>query len=160
VGGCSSAQYLEQVRLARAFLDGSDDGPLDSLRSQMEKLSAELQYERAAIYRDKLERLEALRAQFGRLRFAVENLSFVYTVPGHEGEDRVYLIRRGVVRAELGKPRSTSDRRSLKQLVEDIFSERVESTAQVPTHEIDELLLLSSWFRRFPQEMKRTRQVS
>jgi hypothetical protein len=45
-------------------------------------------------------------------------------------------------------------------LVEDIFSERVESNAQVPTHEIDELLLLSSWFRRFPQEMKRTKQVS
>jgi excinuclease ABC subunit C len=160
VGGCSSTQYIEQVRLARAFLDGSDDGPLNALRSQMEKLSGELQYERAAIYRDKLERLEALRAQFGRLRFAVENLSFVYTVPGHEGEDRVYLIRRGVVRAELGKPRSTTDRRALKHLVEDIFSERVESNAQVPTHEIDELLLLSSWFRRFPQEMKRTKQVS
>jgi excinuclease ABC subunit C len=126
----------------------------------MEKLSEELQYERAGVYRDKLERLEALRAQFGRLRFAVENLSFVYTVPGHEGEDRVYLIRRGVVRAELGKPKSTSDRRTMKQLVEDIFSERVESVAQVPTHEIDELLLLSSWFRRFPKEMKRTKQVS
>jgi excinuclease ABC subunit C len=160
IGGCSSSQYVEQVRLARAFLDGSDDGPLNALRTQMEKLSAELQYERAAVYRDKLERLEALRAQFGRLRFAVENLSFVYTVPGHEGEDRVYLIRRGVVRAEIGKPRSSSDRRTMKQLVEDIFAEQVQPSAQVPTHEIDELLLLSSWFRRFPQEMKRTKQVS
>src|SRR5436309_3345456 len=131
VGGCSAAQYDERVGLARAFLDGSDDGPINMLRSEMERLSGEMQFERAAVYRDKLERLEALRAQFGRLRFAVENLSFVYTVPGHEGEDRVYLIRRGVVRAELGKPKSTSDRRTMKQLVEDIFSERVESTAQV-----------------------------
>jgi excinuclease ABC subunit C len=160
IGGCSSSQYEQQVKLARAFLDGSDDGPLDVLRTQMEALSAELQYERAAVYRDKLERLEALRAQFGRLRFAVENLSFVYTVPGHEGEDRVYLIRRGVVRAELGKPKSSKDRRGLKHLVEDIFSEKVQPTAQIPTHEIDELLLLSSWFRRFPKEMKRTKQVS
>jgi excinuclease ABC subunit C len=147
--------------LARAFLDGSSDGPLNMLRVQMERLSAELEYERAAVYRDKLERLEALRAQFGRLRFAVENLSFVYTVPGHEGEDKVYLIRRGVVRAELGKPKSSKDRRGMKQLVEDIFSpEDKQPSAQVPTHEIDELLLLSSWFRRFPQEMKRTKQVS
>jgi excinuclease ABC subunit C len=126
----------------------------------MERLSGGMEFERAAVYRDKLERLEALRAQFGRLRFAVENLSFVYTVPGHEGEDRVYLIRRGVVRAELGKPRCTKDRRGMKQLVEDIFSQTVHPTAQVPTHEIDELLLLSSWFRRFPKEMKRTKQVS
>src|SRR5438128_7457742 len=159
VSGCTETQYNHQVSLARAFLDGSDDGPIDMLRAQMEKLSAELQFERAAIYRDKLERLEALRAQFGRLRFAVENLSFVYTVPGHEGEDKVYLIRRGVVRAEVAKPRSSKDRRTMRQLVEDIFSQPVTPTAQVPTHEIDELLLLSSWFRRFPAEMKRTRQV-
>jgi excinuclease ABC subunit C len=160
IGGCTETQYNERVALARAFLDGSDDGPINMLRTQMEKLSAELHFERAAIYRDKLERLEALRAQFGRLRFAVENLSFVYTVPGHEGEDKVYLIRRGVVRAELAKPRSSKDRRTMKQLVGDIFSQPVPSNAQVPTHEIDELLLLSSWFRRFPKEMKRTRQVS
>jgi excinuclease ABC subunit C len=161
VGGCSAAEYDERVGLAKAFLDGSNDGPLEMLRVQMERLSAEMEYERAGVYRDKLERLEALRAQFGRLRFAVENLSFVYTVPGHEGEDRVYLIRRGVVRAELGKPKSPKDRRSMKHLVEDIFSlEGKPPTAQVPTHEIDELLLLSSWFRRFPTEMKRTKQVS
>jgi len=160
IGGCTEDQYAQQVALARAFLDGSDDGPLNMLRTQMETLSAELQFERAAIYRDKLERLEALRAQFGRLRFAVENLSFVYTVPGHDGEDKVYLIRRGVVRAEMSKPRSSKDRRSMKQLVDDIFSQPVSSNAQVPTHEIDELLLLSSWFRRFPKEMKRTKQVS
>ena len=101
VGGCSAAQYDERVGLAKAFLEGADDGPINMLREQMERLSAELEFERAAHYRDKLERLEALRAQFGRLRFAVENLSFVYTVPGHEGEDKVYLIRRGVVRAEV-----------------------------------------------------------
>jgi excinuclease ABC subunit C len=161
VGGCSAAEYDQRVAMAKAFLDGSSDGPLETLRVQMARLSAEMEYERAGVYRDKLERLEALRAQFGRLRFAVENLSFVYTVPGHEGEDRVYLIRRGVVRAELGKPKSSKDRRSLKQLVEDIFSpEDKPVPAQVPTHEIDELLLLSSWFRRFPTEMKRTKQVS
>ncbi|GAC1420612.1 MAG: hypothetical protein NVSMB53_19350 [Gemmatimonadaceae bacterium] len=144
---------------ARAFLDGSDDGPINMRRAQMERLSAELEFERAAVYRDKLERLEALRAQFGRLRFAVENLSFVYTVPGHEGEDKVYLIRRGVVRAEVAKPRSPKDRRTMKHLVEDIFAQKESPTAQVPTHEIDELLLLSSWFRRFPKEMKHTKQV-
>ena len=160
VGGCSAGEYDERVALARAFLDGSDDGPLDVLRVKMERLSAEMEFERAGVYRDKLQRLEALRAQFGKLRFAVENLSFVYTVPGHEGDDRVYLIRRGVVRAEVGKPRSARDRRTMKELVGDIFAQKDTPTAQVPTHEIDELLLLSSWFRRFPGEMKRTKQVS
>src|SRR6266705_4803272 len=55
VGGCSAAQYDERVALARAFLDGSDDSPINLLKAQMERLSAELEFERAAVYRDKFE---------------------------------------------------------------------------------------------------------
>jgi len=161
VAGCSAGQYEERVALARAFLDGASDGPMESLRRQMEEASEQLQFERAASLRDKLQRLEVLREQFGRLRFAVEKLSFVYTVPGHAGEDRVYLVKRGVVRAELPKPRSSWQRTKLKRLAHDIFGTSTEKPAlAVPTHEIDELLLLSSWFRRFPEEMTHTRQVS
>ncbi len=160
VGGCSIDEYDERVALAKAFLEGTDDGPLNMLRGKMESLSAEMEFERAAVYRDKLERLEVLRSQFERLRFAVETLSFAYTVPGHEGDDRVYLIRRGIVRAELNKPKSKKQRTEMKCLVDDIFSIEEKPTASVPTHEIDELLLLSSWFRRFPKEMRRTKSVS
>jgi excinuclease ABC subunit C len=160
VGGCSVAEYLDRVAMARAFLDGSSDGPIEMLKSKMAEASEGMQFERAGAYRDKLNRLEALREQFGRLRFAVEKLSFVYTVPGHEGADKVYLVKRGVVRAEIDKPRSTSQRGKLKKLVTDIFSTGEKPSLSVPTHEIDELLLLSSWFRRFPAEMGRTRQVS
>jgi excinuclease ABC subunit C len=161
VAGCSAGQYEQRVALARAFLDGASDGPMEVLRRQMEDASAELQFERAASLRDKLQRLEVLREHFGRLRFAVEQLSFVYTVAGHDGEDRVYLVRRGVVRAELPKPRSSWQRLKLKRLAHDIFAgDTAKPALAVPTHEIDELLLLSSWFRRFPTEMTHTRQVS
>ena len=159
VGGCSVSEYQERVAMARAFLDGADDGPIEMLRAKMEEASNNLQFERAASYRDKVSRLEALREQFGRLRFAVEKLSFVYTVPGHEGEDRVYVVKRGVVRAELEKPRSTWARGKLRKLVSDIFGSHEKPSSVIPTHEIDELLLLSSWFRRFPDEMGRTRPV-
>jgi excinuclease ABC subunit C len=161
VGGCSVAQYDQRVALARAFLDGASDGPMESLRQQMEEASETLQFERAASLRDKLQRLEILREQFSRLRFAVEELSFVYTVKGYDKDDRVYLVKRGVVRAELPKPRTSSQRARLKKLASDSFGTPTEKPAlSVPTHEIDELLLLSSWFRRFPAEMTKTRQVS
>jgi excinuclease ABC subunit C len=148
------------VALARAFLDGASDGPMEVLKRQMEEASEQLQFERAASMRDKLQRLELLREQFARLRFAVEQLSFVYTVPGHEGEDRVYLVKRGVVRAELPKPKSSWQRTKLRRLAGDIFVGGEKPALAVPTHEIDELLLLSSWFRRFPAEMRKTKQVS
>lgn len=160
VGGCSVSEYASRVAMARAFLDGSNDGPTEMLRQKMDEASERLEFERAAAYRDKLARLDALREQFSRLRFAVEKLSFVYTVRGFEGEDRVYIVKRGVIRAELDKPRTSWQREKLKRLTEEMFSIREPVSTSVPTHEIDELLLLSSWFRRFPKEMDRTKAVS
>ena len=160
VGGCSIDEYEQRVGMVRAFLDGSNDGPIEMLRGKMDEASDRLEFERAASYRDKLGRLEALREQFGRLRFAVEKLSFVYTVKGFDGEDKVYLVKRGLVRAELDKPRTSWQREKLKRLAEEMFRAKEKPTTSVPTHEIDELLLLSSWFRRFPAEMTRTKLVS
>jgi len=156
VGGCTVHQYHGRFAMARAFLDGSDDGPMTTLRSEMEAASERLEFERAATLRDKLARLQALRGQFARLRFAVETLSFVYTVPGLDGEDRVYLIRRGTVRAEHARPITASDAMSMLTSINEVFGGQEPASAQIPTHEIDELLLLSSWFRRFPSELQRT----
>jgi excinuclease ABC subunit C len=160
VGGCTTRQYDERVGLVRAFLDGADDGPMDVLRADMQSASDQLDFERAAVLRDKLQRLEGLREQFIRFRFAVETLSFIYTVPGHEGDDRIYLIRRGRVRGEYAMPRSDRDRMRLLEMVEDVFSPVERDSAQVASHEVDELLLLSSWFRRFPVELARSRQAA
>ena len=159
VTACTSREYMDRVTLARKFLDGTDDGPMETLRHEMLLSSERLEYERAAAYRDKLQRLEALRKQFGRLRFAVESLSFVYTVPGVEGADRVYVIRRGRVRAEMNAPTTAEERSTLDGMLRQIFADAVDGM-EVPSHEIDELLLLSSWFRRFPRELDRTAPVA
>ena len=159
VGGCTAQQYDDRVRLVRAFLDGADDGPIDALRADMQSASALMDFERAASLRDKLQRLEDLRQQFIKFRFAVETLSFVYTVPGHDGADRLYLIRRGRVRGEYEIPRNDEERIRLLEMVEQVFNPADRDSAQVPSHEVDELLLLSSWFRRFPAELQRSRDA-
>ena len=157
VAACTADQYQTQVDLARAFLEGTNDGPIARLRAEMDACAELLNFERAAVMRDKLQRLETLREMFSRMRFAVETLSFTYVVPGHDGDDRVYLIRRGTVRAQGRAPRTARDRARLLTMVGDVFDPPERSTGAVPTHEIDELLLLSSWFRRNPGELERTK---
>jgi hypothetical protein len=63
------------------------------------------------------------------------------------------LIRRGRVRAECAAPRSRAEHANYKALVGEVFTPPERDTAQVATHEIDELLLLSSWFRRYPDQL-------
>ena len=156
VGGCSTSEYAHRVQLARAFLDGADDGPIASLAAQMQDASARLEFERAAVLRDKAQRLEGLLEQFGRLRFAVETLSFVYMVAGVDGDDRMYLIRRGCVRAESPVPQTAADRGQLRALVADTFGGPKGPKGAVPAHEVDELMLISAWFRQHPNEFART----
>lgn len=156
VGACTVNQYEERMDMARAFLDGQDNTPVEFLKSEMELASEHLEYERAAAFRDKITRLEELRKQFNRLHFAVEALSFVYNVPGHEGDDRVYLIRRGRVRAEVPAPRTPEEAAGLLGLIDSVYTPVEKDTTRIPTHEIDELLLLSSWFKRFPEELTHT----
>jgi hypothetical protein len=57
-------------------------------------------------------------------------------------------------------PRSQRERIELLEMVENVFDPIERDSAQVPSHEIDELLLLSSWFRRFPAELARSRGAS
>src|SRR2546423_12294887 len=98
--------------------------------------------------------LKDLRGRFGRLGFAVESLSFLSPVRGDDGTDRLYVIRRGRVRAELEPPATSTQRTALDAVLDEIFGNTADGL-QVPSHEIDELLLLSSWFRRFPRELDR-----
>ncbi len=160
-GASSVSQYMTRVREARAFLEGRHEGPIESLRESMIIASELMQFERAASLRDKLQRLEDLREEFTRLRFAVETLSFTYTVKGAEGDDRVYVIRRGLVRAEQQKPKSKKEKTALHEMVRSMFSgETPAAPGVVPTHAIDELMLVSSWFRKHPKELKRTKPLA
>jgi excinuclease ABC subunit C len=48
----------------------------------------------------------------------------------------------------------------MRRLVDDIFGSSEPTGASIPMHEIDELLLLSSWFRKYPNEMERAQKAS
>jgi excinuclease ABC subunit C len=59
------AEYGELVREANAFLSGKSQVVKDELAAEMEKASAALDFERAAIYRDRLAALSAVQSHQG-----------------------------------------------------------------------------------------------
>lgn len=160
VAAPAEAIYDDRVSQARSFLDGTHDGPLEQLEAAMHEASQRLEFERAGALRDSRQRLERLRDQFERMRFAVESLSFAYRVDGVDGDNRVYLIRRGVVRADLPAPTSGRDRADLAETVRRIAADvPVAGPRSIPRHEVDELLVISSWFRTHPEELARTEPI-
>jgi excinuclease ABC subunit C len=64
-GEIAPSDYDELVREARAFLSGKSSAVKGGLAAEMEKASDTLDFERAAIYRDRLAALSAVQSQQG-----------------------------------------------------------------------------------------------
>ncbi|QSQ23354.1 UvrB/UvrC motif-containing protein [Pyxidicoccus parkwayensis] len=156
-GRCTHAEYHARVVQARAFLEGTSDTPLTLLRERMALAARRLQFEYAAELRDRAERLELMRGWIVELGRTLKQLSFVYTVPGHGGEDRTYVVRRGSVRDELPAPGSSEEHAALEARAREIFERPEPETLGLRAHEAQEVMLIARWFRLHPEELERTR---
>lgn len=154
-GGCVSADYARVVETARRFLEGRSRKPLALLREDMKRAAREMEFEYAAILRDRLEGLEALQKELVGFKGRVEGLNFVYRVPGFRGDDRLYLIRKGQVAEEFPNPRGKSSRRKAADAIEVVFRNPPPEIGALTPEAASEILLVARWFRLRKQEMAR-----
>jgi excinuclease ABC subunit C len=155
LGACSRAEYMERVRAARGFLAGTNLAVLETLESAMSEASAALAFERAAVLRDKLERLRWLHERLDRLHLASTRPAFVYPVEGYGGKDLWYLIQGGKVVASVPAPRTRAERQAVAKMFAKAFRQKNVPTRIVPVSELDSVFLVAAWFRRHPQEQAR-----
>jgi excinuclease ABC subunit C len=150
---CGRADYAGHVRAAHAFLEGNDSSPLEMLARDMNAASEALAFERAAALRDKLDVLTWLSERLAHVREAAR-MSCVYPVCGHDGTELWYLIHQGRVRA--ASPRAEADRGAEALRVSGF---RLGSANDSPptVEEIDSVLLVAAWFRKYPAERARIR---
>ena len=155
-GRPSAADYRAAVDLARRFLEGRADAPLANLERQMSEAAARLDFEYAGLLRDRLERLQSFRDELVAFRGRVEDLSFIYRVPGFGGDDRIYLIRRGRIRKEMCHPKGRRGRQSVARAIESVYGETDTGPASLKPQDAAEILLVARWFRLNPRERRRT----
>ena len=146
IAACSSFEYRTQVQRARAVLEGRDDEPRQRLLQDMAAASAALEYERAGWLRTRLVALEDLEEQLSRVRGSLVRPPFLYHVRGVP-DDRVYLIRHGVVAAEA----AASDSDAVRALEAQCLASGSPPTGLQPDA-LDEMLTIAQWFRTHPDE--------
>jgi len=155
-GGVDVSSYQERVQEARAFLEGESWTPLALLHSAMVEAARRLDFEYAAIQRDRMERLRRFQEDLAAYRGEVEGLRFVYQVVGHNGARRLYLIRRGQIVDALPAPRTAATRERVAERVREVFSAPGQGPGGLSPHQAAEILLVSRWFRLKPEERATT----
>jgi excinuclease ABC subunit C len=155
---CTRRDYAFHVEAALDFLNGRDRSPLEILEREMNAASVALQFERAAILRDRLDSLTWLARHLERLRHAVRQ-SFVYPVAGIDGGETWYLIRHGLVRAAVNAPVDRPGRSWARRQMEEVYRSERAVTELPAADEIDGVLLVAAWFRRHHEERERVIEV-
>jgi excinuclease ABC subunit C len=155
-GGTSSTDYAALVRMAHRFLEGKTRAPLAGLEDKMAEAASRMDFEYASVIRDRIEKLEKFQDQLAAFRGRVHGLTFLYRVPGYNGADRLYLIRRGRIRREFVYPRSRGTRVKVARAIGEVFAGVERGPAALQPFEAAEILLVARWFRLHPEQRKRT----
>ncbi|MBA3555488.1 MAG: nuclease [Gemmatimonadales bacterium] len=155
-GFVAERDYLMRLETAIAFLEGRTIQPIDRVVSAMQEAAKSDRFELAVRWREKFEHLEWLLAATSRARTAVDLLTFVYRDPGTYGDDRVYLIRQGVVRAGFANPATPVERDAFRAVVAAELAKPEPAPGPLPLESVDEILLLMSWFRAHPDALRHT----
>jgi excinuclease ABC subunit C len=155
-GLVSQREYKRRVDTAVAFLEGRTIQPLDRVVAAMQEAAASAQFELAVRWREKFEQLEWLLTATSRARSAMDLLTFVYRDPGDFGEDRIYLLKRGVVRASFPYPATPIEDEAFRAVVAEEARQPSVPAGHLPLDSIDEVLLMMSWFRAHPDALRRT----
>lgn len=150
------AEYQAAVATARAFLEGRGAGPLAGIEARMAEAAGRMDFEYAALLRDRRDRLGRFRDELTAFRGTVEDLTFVYRVPGHLGNDRVYLIRKGRIRRDLALPKGTAARARVAAAVDEVYGTPDPGPSALSSDEAAEILLVARWFKLNPDERRRT----
>jgi excinuclease ABC subunit C len=155
-GLVSEKEYQRRIDTAVAFLEGRTIQPMDRVVQAMQEASANAQFEVAVRWREKFEQLEWLLAATSRARSAVDLLTFVYRDPGDFGDDRVYLLKRGVVKASFPHPSTPIEHEAFRAVVAEEARHPARSAGPLPLDALDEVLLMMAWFRAHPDALRRT----
>lgn len=155
---CSADRYARAVRVAVDFLEGRTAEPIGRVLGVMADAAERADFERAAVWREKLEAVEWLFGAVARLATALEALSFVYVVRDTTGggDDRVYLIRRGLVLSEAPLPRTPIERLAFAAQVDRHRDLPAPALVARSASEMDQILLVTNWFRQHPDAFEAT----
>src|SRR4029078_11678130 len=96
------------------------------------------------------------RPQRTRAGRAIDLIPFVYRDPGDFGDDRVYVLRRGVVRASFPYPSTPIEHEAFRAVAAQEPQQPDRAPGPLPLEAVDEVLLMMAWFRAHPDALRRT----
>jgi len=148
-GGVDAAEYQKVIEQVCAFLGGEREDLLERLRRQMHEAAHNLNFERAAWFRDVIRGADEVLIGQRLITGAVEanNLFIVYP-SAKEGHNEIFLIRHGRLVDQQSIPHEPE---AMKRVVYGMLEEAAklgDAPSIVGKAEVDQINIISRWIHR------------
>jgi excinuclease ABC subunit C len=154
IGAASEKQYRTMIKQLMDFLNGKSDHVIKQLESRMMRASENLQFEKAADYRDKLKAVNQVVAK-QKVIAAANTDQDVIAFAREQGDAcvQVFFIRHGKLIGReyflLGGTEGESDENVLQDFLTQFYDEAAHIPKEVLLpHEVEEALVIEQWLKQ------------
>jgi DNA polymerase-3 subunit epsilon len=141
----TSEEYMREVDDIVLFLQGEQDGVLDRLRMRMDKRAEDLDFEGAAVLRDRIAAVERIIRQQRLMVQSVRKQNIVIITLARRSNLDVHLIKSGMLAAQFLVDQKNVPEAMLRSNIEDVFFSRQAELFTGRKEDIDEMRILASW---------------
>ncbi|MBE0643644.1 MAG: DEDD exonuclease domain-containing protein [Bacteroidetes bacterium] len=141
----SSEDYQREVDDIVLFLQGEQDGVLDRLRARMHRRAEDLDFEGAAVLRDRLSGVERIIRQQQLMVHSVRKQNLILVTYARRSNVEIHFIKSGMLAAQLLVDQRNVPERELFTQIEDVYFSRQEELFMGGKEDIDEMRIIASW---------------
>ncbi|MBL0175668.1 MAG: DEDD exonuclease domain-containing protein [Ignavibacteria bacterium] len=141
----SHAEYLDEIRRVGQFLHGRHDDVLDGLRAAMEAKAEAMDFEGAAVVRDRLQTLERVVRQQRVMTRSIREQNLVIVTLAKRTNVELHCIKGGMLAKQQLVDQKSIPRVALRALLTEVFGGQQPELFQSSTEDINEMRIIASW---------------
>lgn len=153
IGAVNQEQYRAEIRRLMDFLDGKSDHIIRGIEGKMERAAAELQFEKAAEYRDQLKAIERITAR-QKVIGASDTDQDVIAFARSNGDAcvQIFFIRHGKLIGREYFMLDNTEGESDPEVLQEFLTQFYDDAAYIPRevllpHELEEAKIIEEWLR-------------
>ncbi|MBR9978240.1 MAG: DEDD exonuclease domain-containing protein [Bacteroidetes bacterium] len=139
-------EYRAEVEDVIGFLQGGRDAVLERFRGRMRQRAEEMDFEGAAVLRDRLAAIERIIRQQRLMVYSVRRQNLIIITFARRTNVEIHLIREGMLAAQFLVDQTLLPDSKLRPVLDDVYFSRQERAMFTRgTEDIDEMRIIASW---------------
>ncbi|MCU0425364.1 MAG: DEDD exonuclease domain-containing protein [Candidatus Kapabacteria bacterium] len=142
----SREEYERETDTVRKFLSGERIGIVAALKTAMQESSERLEFEEAALLRNRMKELERIFFRQRQISSSINDNNVIIVIPTEEYDKKVevFFIRHGRLKFQrlVGKKLPMKE---LERALRDVYGESMSAPSHAGKEEIDEIRIIASW---------------